>query len=215
MHTIYIYDDIGPDWLDMVSAKFITSEIAKAKPSEPITVRINSPGGDVFEGQAIYNALVRRGNITVEIDAIAASAASYIAMAGDKIRIAENAMIMIHNAHAMTMGDKQEHSKRMELLDKVDNVIIDMYAAKTGKTREDLQAAMNAETWYTAKEAVENGFANEIGTPLKMHANLKDGRYRNAPANMIISNEVLETERRRKNSYYSNLIRLTNARNSA
>ena len=194
MYELYIYDDIGPDWMGMVSAQYVNAEIAKAK-NEPITVRINSPGGDVFEGQAIYNALARRGNITIEIDALAASAASYIAMAGDKIRIAENAMVMIHNAWTMTMGDKHEHQKRLELLDKVDSIIAETYQKRIGdkSTPDKVREWMDAETWMTAKEAVERGFATEISQPMKVSACLKEGRYKNAPQAML-NNGVTQRE---------------------
>lgn len=186
MYELFIYDDIGPDWAGMVSAQYVNAEIAKAK-NQPITVRINSPGGDVFEGQAIYNALARRGNITVEIDSLAASAASFVAMAGDTIRIAENAMVMIHNAWSVTMGDKNEHLKIIDVLDKVDGIIAETYQKRAGdkSSIEQIREWMNAETWMTAKEAVERGFANEISQPLKIAACLREGRYKNAPSGLI------------------------------
>ncbi len=187
MSEIFLYDEIGPDWMGMVSTKFVQNELSKHV-GKPVTVRINSPGGDVFEGQAIYNMLRRHGaKITVEIDALAASAASYIAMAGDEIRIAENAMIMIHNAWTFTVGDKQEHEKRIALLDKIDSSLVEIYSARIGdkSTPEQIKAWMDGETWMTAKESVERGFADSIGQPLLVAACLKEGRYKNAPSSLI------------------------------
>ena len=196
MPEVFIYDDIGPDWLGMVSAKYVQSELDKHK-GKDVTIRLNSPGGDVFEGQAIYNAIRRHGNkITVEIDALAASAASYIAMAGDEIRIAENAMVMIHNAWTFTIGDKREHEKRIDLLDKIDETILNTYMARNGgkATQEQVKQWMDDETWMTAKTAVERGFADSIGQPLNVSACLKAGRYNNTPQAMI-SNMPTEREK--------------------
>lgn len=196
---IFVYDEIGPDWLGMVSAKYVLDGLAKAK-GEPVVVRVNSPGGDVFEGQAIYNALRRHGaKITIEIDALAASAASFIAMAGDEVRIAENAMMMIHNAWTFTAGDKARHLAVVDLLDKIDGTIVDTYLARSGDkaTREDLVAKMDAETWLTAKEAVALGLADSIGQPLNVAACLKEGRYRNAPAALLKNSQAPPRERER------------------
>lgn len=197
MSEIFIYDEIGPDWRGMISTRYMQSELDKHK-AKPVTVRINSPGGDVFEGQAIYNMLRRHGaKITIEIDALAASAASYIAMAGDEIRIAENAMIMIHNAWTETVGDKQEHEKRIALLDKIDSSLVEIYSARIGdkSTPEQVKAWMDAETWMSAKESVERGFSDLIGQPLNVAAAcVREGRYKNTPSNLI-GTQKLEREK--------------------
>lgn len=214
MSEIYIYDEIGPDWAGMVSAQYVKSELDKYK-GKPVTVRINSPGGSVFEGQSIYNMLRRHGaEITVSIDSLAASAGSFIAMAGDKIEIAENAFVMIHNAWSITFGNKDDHQKAVELLDKIDSTIVDTYHARTGgkSTRENIVDWMNAETWMTAKEAVERGFADNIGQALNVSACLKEGRYKNAPAAILASTLPREQARdlRVKDMLFQK--RLTNAR---
>src|SRR5690606_16003933 len=106
---------------------------------ERVTVRINSPGGSVFEGNAIYNAMLRHpGGCDVEIDALAASAASYVAMAGKRIGIAANAMVMIHNAWTISMGNAAEMRRTADLLDQIDGTIADLYAARTKSTREQI-----------------------------------------------------------------------------
>lgn len=214
MSELYIYDEIGPDWAGMVSAQYVKNELDKLK-GKPVTVRINSPGGSVFEAQTIYNMLRRHGEkINVAIDSLAASAASFVAMAGDTIEIAENAFVMIHEASSMTYGNKAEHLKAIDLLDKVDQTIIDTYLARTGgkSSKDDLTAWMAAETWMTAKEAVERGFADAIGQPLNVAACLKEGRYKNAPAAILAS--VLPREQRRELRVNDMLFqkRLTNAR---
>jgi ATP-dependent protease ClpP protease subunit len=190
MTEIYIYDDIGPEWWGLIGAKTVLGELDKASKGAPVTVRINSPGGDVVEAQAIYNALRRHsdagGQVIVEIDALAASAASYVAMAGDTIRIAENAMLMIHNAWTVAFGNASEMRSTADLLDKFDGIITATYSSRVGtkSTRQQIVDWMLAETWMTANEAVNRGFADEIGTPLHVAAAVKEGRFRKMPAAM-------------------------------
>ena len=184
MSELFIYDDIGPEWLGMVSAKSIVAELDKM-PGD-VTVRINSPGGDVNEAMAIYNALARRKeNVTVEIDGIAASAASYLAMAGKTIRIAENAMMMIHNPWTFAMGDADALRKTAGVLDKYGQGIVDVYAARSGKAAKDVAQAMTDETWFSASEAVAYGLADEIGQPLNVSAAIAPGRFKNCPQRLV------------------------------
>lgn len=183
MSELFIYDDIGPDWLGMVSAKSVLRELDQI--AGDVTVRINSPGGDVNEAMAIYNALSRREGVTVEIDGIAASAASYIAMAGKTIRIAENAMIMIHNPWTFAMGDANELRKTAGVLDKYGQGIVDVYAARSGQEKKDVAKKMDDESWFTAAQAVEYGLADEIGQPLNVSASVAPGRFKNSPSNMV------------------------------
>lgn len=167
---LYLYDQIGPEWAGMVSAPYFVKAIKDAG-EKPIRLHINSPGGDVFEGQAIYNLLLaHKPGVDVEIDSLAASAASFVAMAGRKISIAENAMVMIHHAWTVAMGGAGEMRKAADLLDKIDGTIVDTYAARTKQTRGDLVAWMDADTWMTAQEAVDRGFADEIGQRLNVKA---------------------------------------------
>lgn len=187
MNDLYIYDDIGPDWLGMVSAKAVIEDLGQL--TGDITVRINSPGGDVNEALAIYNALTRHGGkVTVSIDGLAASAASYIAMAGKTITIAENAMLMIHNPWTFAMGDAPALRKTADVLDKYGQGIVDVYAARSGQAKEDVAAKMTAETWFTAAEAVEYGLADSVGQPLNVAASVAPGRFRNCPQRLIFPN---------------------------
>jgi ATP-dependent Clp protease protease subunit len=131
------------------------------KDTSELRVYINSPGGDVFDGVAIYNAIKRHpGKKTVCIDGIAASAASMIAMAGDDINIANNGMMMIHQAWGYALGNADDMRETADLLDKITNTSVLESYARTGLDREKLSALMKAETWMTADEAIEHGFAD-------------------------------------------------------
>lgn len=128
-----------------------------------ITVWINSPGGDVFAAAQIYNMLMEYpGNVDVRIDGIAASAASVIAMAGNRVSMSPVAMMMIHNPMTVAMGDKKVMQQAIDMLDEIKESIINAYELKTGQTRTKIAHMMDAETWFNAKKAVELGFADDI-----------------------------------------------------
>lgn len=131
--------------------------------SGDITVWINSPGGDCVAAAQIYNMLMDyKGNVTVKIDGIAASAASVIAMAGTRVLVSPVSMMMIHNPMTVAMGDTAEMQKAIEMLGSVKDSIINAYEIKTGLSRAKLSHLMDAETWMDANKAVELGFADEI-----------------------------------------------------
>lgn len=163
---ILIYDFIGKDWFgDGVDAKKISTALAEIpKNVETIDVRINSPGGSVFEGYAIYNRLKQYKNATVNvyIDGMAASIASVIALAGDNIYMAETAEYMIHKPMVWTGGNAFEHQKSIERLDAIEDQIINVYKKKTGRDRAELQVYVDQETYFTAQEAKDLGFVDEI-----------------------------------------------------
>ena len=128
-----------------------------------ITVWINSPGGDVFAAAQIYNMLKEYpGNVEVRIDGMAASAASVVAMAGDRISMSPVAMMMIHNPMTVAMGDHKAFQQAMDMLDEVKESIINAYELKTGQSRTVISHMMDDETWFNAKKAVELGFADDI-----------------------------------------------------
>ena len=128
-----------------------------------ITVWINSPGGDVFAAAQIYNMLMDyKGNVTVKIDGLAASAASVIAMAGTEVLMSPVAMMMIHNPMTVAIGDSQELQKAIEMLSEVKESIINAYEIKSGLSREKLSRLMDAESWFNAKKAIEMGFADKL-----------------------------------------------------
>lgn len=165
-YELSIYDDIGPDWAGMIGAKTIKQALKGVSADAPLFVRINSIGGDCFEGAAIYNQLVRhKGKVTVDIDGAAISAASIIAMAGDEVRIAKNAVLMIHNAWTFAIGNAAELREQADVLDKISTSLASAYS-RTGKDEDEIAEMMAATTWMNADEAVEHGFADAV-TPVK------------------------------------------------
>lgn len=172
--TLYVYDVIDAWW--GVSASQIAPTIAALDPNTTLHLRINSPGGDVFEGRAIRTAIQQfKGKTIAHIDGLAASAATSIADAADEIEITQGGFYMIHNGWTYAMGNKSELAKTVELLAKVDASIIADYATRTGKTSVEIAAWMDAETWFSADEAVANGFATRL-------AALPDKTENRAPA---------------------------------
>lgn len=127
-----------------------------------VELHVNSPGGDVWEGIAMYNAIKDHpGTVTVIVDGIAASAASFLAMAGDRIVMNRSSQLMIHDAWTVTAGDEAEHLRTAELLGRVSSTIAGIYARRAGGTVDEWRAAMRAETWYSPEEAVTAGLADE------------------------------------------------------
>lgn len=171
---IYIHDEIGM-W--GVSAKRFTEDLISLGNISHINLHIHSPGGEVFEGIAIYNQLKNHNaTITVYIDGLAASMASVIAMVGDEVKMPKNAMMMIHKPWGVSWGDANDMRDYADLLDKVENVLIPAYMEKTGKTKEEIEAMLGEETWLTAEECVEHGFANTVIEPVKAMASLSSKR---------------------------------------
>lgn len=157
--TIHLYDEVGA--FGSGSKEFL-ADLAKLN-GQHIHLRINSPGGSVVEGTAIYNALRRhQGGLTVHIDALAASMASVIAMSGSPVYIADNALLMIHNPWTVSMGDSDQLRKEADLLDKLKSTLVNAYVRKTGMDQNQVAEMMDAETWLDAVEAVALGFADAI-----------------------------------------------------
>ncbi|MDR5654245.1 head maturation protease, ClpP-related [Ruixingdingia sedimenti] len=176
---VLIYDEIGAYG---VSAKGFLAELGALPDGVPIDLRLNSPGGSVFDAVAIYNALQRHaGTITVWIDGIAASAASYIAMAGDEIVMPENAFLMIHDPAGLVMGTAAEMREMADTMDKIAGSMIRGYAARSGRTEEEIAALMAAETWFDAGDALEAGLATRMIAPVRIAASFDIARFRNAP----------------------------------
>ncbi|MFD9398349.1 head maturation protease, ClpP-related [Streptomyces sp. NPDC060011] len=156
---ISLYDEVG---IWGVTASSFADDLRDVT-AKSITLRISSPGGDVFDGLAILNSLRQHpATVNVVIEGLAASAASFIAMAGDSIQVAPQAMLMIHDASAMCWGNAADMAETAALLDKASDNIAAVYAQRAGGTPEDWRAAMKAETWYTDQEAVDAGLADSI-----------------------------------------------------
>ena len=146
---------------DEVTPKIFRDELMSGEGD--ITVWINSPGGDCIAAAQIYNMLLEyKGNVTIKIDGIAASAASVVAMAGNKVIMSPVSMLMIHNPMTMAVGDTTEMKRAISMLTEVKESIINAYELKTGMNRDKIAKLMDAETWMDANKAVELGFADEI-----------------------------------------------------
>ena len=162
--SISIYDVIGYDYWtgDGVTAKRIAAALRNMGEG-PVTVNVNSPGGDMFEGLAIYNLLREHpGEVTVKVLGLAASAASVIAMAGDKVQIARAGFFMVHNAWVVAVGNRNDLAEFAEWLEPFDRAMADVYAAHTGASVDDMLKIMDAETWIGGSEAIDQGFADEL-----------------------------------------------------
>lgn len=180
---LLIYDEIGAYG---VSAKSFLAELCELDSKAPLDLRLNSPGGSVFDAVAIYNALQRHeGPVTVTIDGIAASAASYIAMAGDTVVMPENTFLMIHDPSGMVMGNAGDMRSMAEALDKIAGSLVRGYAAKSGRPDEGIAALMAAETWLDAADALELGLADKVIEPVRIAASFDITRFRNAPADLV------------------------------
>lgn len=170
--TIYIYDQIGQDfWGEGIGASDFVSDLNDLGAVSEINLHINSPGGSIFDGVAIYNSLVNHSaKVNVKIDGLAASIASVIAMAGDHIEIAENGMMMIHDPWNMVMGGSEDMRKEADLLDQLKNSIVGTYARRTERDRGELGQMMTDETWMDGLESVAEGFADDVSAPIRAAA---------------------------------------------
>ena len=165
--TLSIYDEIG-FW--GVQAKDFIASLA-AVTAKTINVEINSPGGDVFAGLAIYNGLKSSGKeIVVKVMGVAASAASLVAMAGDKIIMPKNTFMMVHNPWGVAMGNAEDMREQAGVLDKIGAALLATYVAKTGLPDDEVAAMLATDTWLTADEALEKGFATEVSGEIKAKA---------------------------------------------
>jgi ATP-dependent Clp protease, protease subunit len=169
---VWIYEEIGEDFWSGggITAKGFQKELSDIKASQ-IDLHINSPGGLVFDGITIFNLLKQHpANVTTYIDGLAASIASVIALAGDRVIMAENALFMIHKASGMVYGNSDDMRDFAEKLDKVNSSIATTYISKTKKAEKEIDNLMSAETWLTADEALEMGFVDEVAGEIDMAA---------------------------------------------
>lgn len=186
MRTLFLNGEISDEtWYgDEVTPKLFKDELGAG--NGPITVWINSPGGDVFAAAQIYNMLMDYPyDVTVKIDGLAASAASVIAMAGTTVEMSPVAMMMIHNPATIAIGDSEEMKKAVKMLDEVKESIMNAYEIKTGLARDKISKLMDAESWFNAKKAVELGFADKI-----LFSDWQGGVTESAGEGMEVSDEM-------------------------
>lgn len=179
---IFIYGDIvSEEWFaNEVTAPGFKQQLDELGNVSEIDVHINSSGGNVFEGHAIYNMLkMHKAKINIYIDALAASIASVIAMSGDTIFMHKNSFLMIHNSWIVTVGNAKELRDTADLLDKTDEASNQAYLDRAlNISEEELKELLDAETWLTASEALEKGFIDEILEPNEIAASISDERYK-------------------------------------
>lgn len=161
-NTITIFDVIGEDYYgEGVTAKRIAAALRSIGDGKNVTVLLNSPGGSLFEGIAIYSLLKEyQGTVTVKILGMAASAASVIALAGDEVQISRSAFFMIHNAWVVAAGNRNDMRAVADYLEPFDNAMADLYSAETGISIDQIKTMLDAETWLGGTEAIEKGFAD-------------------------------------------------------
>jgi ATP-dependent Clp protease protease subunit len=184
---ITIYERIGYDWWsgEGVEGKKFVEDLQKIPQGRPITLRINSHGGNVHDGMLIYNRLKeRRAQLTVKVDGVAASIASVIALAGSKLEMPRNSLLMVHNPWAYAEGDADTMRQAADMLDKHRDAIMAVYEEKTGATREQIKGWMDRETWMTGDEAHANKFCDQVtNEQISFQACSPEdlGRFRNVP----------------------------------
>ena len=193
--TLSIYDAIGQGFFgDGITASMVQDALNQDEDYDTITLRINSAGGDAFEGVAICNLLKSSGKpVNVIVDGLAASAASIVAMAGSTVTMNKGAMMMIHPAQGMAMGDAATVREFADTLDKVTESIADIYTARTGLAKDKVLKMMNDETWLNDDEAIENKFADKKGSAERVSNSFDLSRFKNAPAelkNQVKTKEV-------------------------
>lgn len=184
---IYLYDAIGASYFDEgITAKSFADQVKALGAVDIVDIYINSPGGSVFEGLAIYNQIKRMSaKKAVHIDGVAASIASVIAMAGDTIEIAANGMLMIHDPWGMAMGTATDMRKSADALDKIRDVLLDTYVSRTGGAKDDISKWMSDETWMDADDALERGFVTAKTAEQAIKANFKIlDEFKNTPSEL-------------------------------
>lgn len=192
---VYVYDVIDAYWGASAAALITALQVAGDR---TVHLHINSPGGDVFEARAMASAIVAHtGKVISHVDGLAASAATYLALAGNEVRMTDGGMFMVHNSWTLAWGNKAELRDTANLLDKIDGTIAADYARKTGKDQKTIVDWMEAETWFTAAEAKAAGFVDAIDPSAKADAGSADAKalasawnlsaYSNAPKDLQAS----------------------------
>jgi len=185
--TMYLYGQIGESFFsEGITAKQVADDLKKLGKLSTLNVRINSEGGDVFQGKTIFTLLKdQSARVVAHIDGLAASSASLVAMAANEIKIAEGSFLMIHNAWSMSVGNAEEMRRTADLLDQVDQTIVSTYAQRTGNSPQAVSDWMAAETWFNASDAKKHGFADFVVENLKVAALISDpSRFKHLPCGL-------------------------------
>lgn len=182
---IHLYDVISSDF--GIGPRQVARDLKDLGSVKSIDVRLNTPGGNIYDGTALYNIFKGHpAKVTMHVDGLAASIGSLIAMAGDKIQIAENAWMVIHDPiGAVWDGDAEEHREMADLLDRLKVNLVNTYAKRTGNSTETIEQMMVEETWLSGSEAVELGFADTVTESLQVAANVDPERFPNTPQEFL------------------------------
>lgn len=192
--TIYLHGVIGGWWGDIDETEF--SKALAGSDAKTIHLRIDSPGGDVFAARSMMTAIAQHSaKVIAHVDGLAASAATGLCMACDEVEISQGAGFMIHNAWTIAIGNKSDMRKTGDLLEKIDAGLTADYAKRTGKAESDIAAWMDEETWFTADEAVENGFADRAVEVVSKKNAWNLSAYKNAPRNLTEQKDDTEAHR--------------------
>ncbi|MFS4464725.1 head maturation protease, ClpP-related [Staphylococcus haemolyticus] len=203
-HVLVISGAIGQSSLfyDATSADDVRLELQDVK-AKTIRIKLNSGGGSTFEGLEIYNYLKDLdAHVIVEVTALAASAASIIAMGADEVLMRTGSTMMIHNASTFVYGNKEDMLKAQQTLEKIDASVIDVYQSRTGLSSDEIKEMLDNETWFTASEAVEKGFANSLEEKAKetsqVDSKLDLNQLEQMDNNKINTKEVIDVESKSK-----------------
>lgn len=210
---MYIDGEITADEYEEtdVSAAGFRDALKQLGDIKQLNLYINSPGGDVFQGIAIYNMLKRlKAKVNVYVDGVAASIASVIAMAGDTIFMPSNSMLMIHNPYTLAMGNANELRKAADDMDQITKASKESYLAKTGDklTDEKLQELMDNETWLTAQEAVDYGLADEVLNPVQAVASINNPfakQFKHIPKELLQQSAQVKAKQKSDKDWRKNL----------
>lgn len=183
---IFLYDMIGPEWMGADSSSTLAEALSLLGAGD-ISLRINSPGGDVFEGYAMYSQLTRHnGKVTTYNDGLVASAATYPFLAGEERYVSQMSMIMIHEASTFVGGNAADLLKAADLLDKINEQMAEFYASKSNRDVETIKQQMTDETWIKPDEAKEMGFATGDGASVQAETRIVPrGLYKHTPASYL------------------------------
>jgi ATP-dependent Clp endopeptidase proteolytic subunit ClpP len=209
---ILLYGVIGESfWTEGITAAKFQKDLKALGDVKFIDLRINSDGGDVFDGRAIYALLAQHpATVTVYIDGLAASIASTIAMVGKKIVMADGSFIMIHNPWGGVMGDAKEMRRVASLLDQVTDTVANTYAARSGQTKKKCLDMMDEETWMTAEDSLKLGFCTEVSEPVKVAAAVitKPEIYKHLPSSLRPNRSIAEGVKQRVAALVEKHVRL-------
>lgn len=189
---LLIYEDIGEGvFTSGITAQGFLKELRALGDIGQLDIRLNSNGGSVFDGIAIYNALRRYpAQKHVYVDGIAASIASVIAMAGDTRTMGEGTFLMVHRASGPAVGNAEDMRSLADILEGIDSQLVDIYSSRTGIDTETITQLMTAETWLNAEDAVSKGFADKMGESMKIAAHVNAKRFHNIPASLRPMNQA-------------------------